>query len=118
MQFLANENFPLKSVYDLRIAGHNVASVLEDTPGTKDREVLARATAEERTVLTFDRDYGELIYKLRLPAPAGVIYFRFDPIAPQEPAERLLELLKTSRFSLVGMFTVLERGRARQRTLE
>ncbi len=37
-------------------------------------EVLARAVDEQRIILTFDRDYGELIYRFRLPPPKGVIY--------------------------------------------
>ena len=43
MQFLANENVPLKSVYLLREAGHDVAAIIEDSPGVKDEEVLKLA---------------------------------------------------------------------------
>jgi predicted nuclease of predicted toxin-antitoxin system len=66
MRFLANENFPLQSVRILRQADLEVASVTEDSPGIEDAEVLARAADEQRVILTFDRDYGELIYRLRL----------------------------------------------------
>ena len=117
MQFLANENFPLPSVSYLRQAGYDVAAVIEDSPGAKDREVLERAVREGRIVLTFDRDYGELIYRLRLPTPPGVIYFRFDPLTPQEPAERLLWLLNVSKLSVDGKFTVVQRRQIRQRQL-
>ena len=40
MNLLANENFPLLSVRLIRNAGHDVASVIEDTPGAGDEEVL------------------------------------------------------------------------------
>ena len=33
---------------------------------------------EERVILTFDRNYGELIYRLRLRSPRGVIYSVFQ----------------------------------------
>jgi predicted nuclease of predicted toxin-antitoxin system len=79
--------------------------------------VLARAVQEDRIILTFDRDYGELIYKRRLPPPLGVVYFRIIPATPDEPAERLLQLLATLGFSLEGKFTILEPGQARQRPL-
>lgn len=62
MRFLANENFPLPSVRLLRSAGHDVLSITEESPGISDDRILARAVAEERIILTFDRDYGELIY--------------------------------------------------------
>lgn len=54
MQFLANENFPVRSVKRLREAGYDVASVIEDSPGAEDTEVLARATREQRVVKTWD----------------------------------------------------------------
>ncbi|MHC5674837.1 DUF5615 family PIN-like protein [Nostoc sp.] len=77
MRFLANENFPLPSVRLLRQAGYDVASVTEDSPGIEDTEVLTRAANDQWVILTFDRDYGELIYRLKLPSPMGVIYLRF-----------------------------------------
>jgi len=117
MRFLANENFPAASVRRLRKAGHDIAAVIEDSPGAKDVAVLARAAREERIILTFDRDYGELIYRRRALAPMGVVYFRFDPLTPEEPAERLLRLLTVSVLLLESKFTVVERGQVRQRPL-
>jgi predicted nuclease of predicted toxin-antitoxin system len=117
MDFLANENFPVLSIRLLRNAGHNVASVIEDTPGAKDTDVLKRAHAENRVILTFDRDYGELIYRHKSFTPVGIVYFRFNPSMPEEPAEILFNILEKSKVSILGKFTVVERGRIRQRTL-
>ncbi len=77
MDFLANENFPLLSVKILRSSGHNVFSVIEDTPGAKDHDIIKRAQQEKRIVLTFDRDYGELIYRRRAATGVSVVYFRW-----------------------------------------
>ncbi|ARV60106.1 hypothetical protein BZZ01_17070 [Nostocales cyanobacterium HT-58-2] len=117
MQFLANENFPRVSVIRLRSVGYDVVYITEDTPGIEDSEVLARALLERRIILTFDRDYGELIYRKRMRSPIGVVYFRYIPATPEEPAEDLLHLLNTERISLEGSFTVLERTQVRQRPL-
>jgi len=117
MRFLANENFPLASVHQLRGAGHDIVAVVQDSPGAKDFEVLARAASEKRIVLTFDRDYGELIYRKGLPTPGGIIYFRYAPLMPGEPAEHLLRLLTIDNLSLEGKFTVVDRGQVRQRPL-
>jgi predicted nuclease of predicted toxin-antitoxin system len=117
MRFLANENFPLPSVRLLRQAGYNVASVTEDSPGIEDTEVLTRAADEQRVILTFDRDYGELIYRLRMPSPTGVIYLRFRPHTPEEPAVLLLNLLQTEELQFERQFTVVERDQIRQRPL-
>jgi len=115
MKFLANENFPLKSIIDLRSAGYDVVAVIEETPGVEDEEILKQANKEKRIILTFDRDYGELIYKKKLPMPKGVIYLRFLPSSPEEPAEYVLQLIK--KISLDDKFTVVERERIRQRAL-
>jgi predicted nuclease of predicted toxin-antitoxin system len=117
MNFLANENFPLFSIRLLRDAGYTVASVIEDSPGARDYDVLKRASEGNYIILTFDRDYGELIYRRRSLLPGGVAYFRFDPSTPEEPAEILLNILGKEKITLSGKFTVIERGRIRQRTL-
>jgi len=117
MDFLANENIPIKSIRILRIAGYNVVSVGEETAGAKDQDVLSRAHSENRVILTFDRDYGELIYRHKSNAPAGIVYFRFEPTTPEEPAEVLLSVLQKGSVPVLGKFTVIERDRIRQRTL-
>lgn len=117
MRFLANENLPLPSINCLRVAGYDVASVSEDSPGVEDAEVLRRAIREQRIVLTFDRDYGELIYRWGMPSPAGVIYFRYEPLMPEEPAQHLLRLLSVEGLFFEGRFTVVERRQVRQRPL-
>jgi predicted nuclease of predicted toxin-antitoxin system len=117
MRFLANENFPLASVRLLREAGHDIAAVLLDSPGAKDVEVLRRAFEQRRVLLTFDRDYGTLIYRFGLPTPAGVLFFRYAPRTPEEPAERMRKLFSAPDLQLEGRFTVLEPGRIRQHSL-
>jgi predicted nuclease of predicted toxin-antitoxin system len=116
MRFVANENIPISSVRQIRAAGHEVLAVTESAPSITDADVLSWATQEAAIVLTFDRDYGELIYRHHAPAPAGIIYFRFQPITPDEPAVQLLDLL-VSVETLEGMFTVVERSQVRQRPL-
>jgi len=117
MLFLANENIPLASVNCLRRAGYSVTAIVEETPGISDRMVLARAASENSVLLTFDRDYGELIYRRKLPAPAGLVYFRFAPAAPEEAAQKLLFVLKNGCIVLPGRFTIIEKDRVRQRPL-
>ena len=116
MNFLANENFPLVSVRLLRNAGHNVVSVIGETPGDQDRDVLKRAHEENRIVLTFDKDYGELIYRHRVFIPAGLVYFRFNPATPEEPADMLLNIIEKGSVPILDRFTVVERRRIRQKT--
>ena len=78
---------------------------------------MTRAHKEKRVILTFDRDYGELFYRKDIPAPPGIVYFRFNPNNPLEPTNMLLELLSMEKIGLLGRFTVVERKRIRQRLL-
>jgi predicted nuclease of predicted toxin-antitoxin system len=117
VKFLADENLPLPSVRLLSAARHDIAAVVQDSPGVTDETVLERAVREARVLLTFDRDYGSLLYQRGLLAPGGIVYFRFVPFSLEEPAEYLLALLERSELSLLGMLTVAERDRVRQRPL-
>jgi predicted nuclease of predicted toxin-antitoxin system len=60
MRFLANENFPGAAVTALQAAGHEVVWVRTAAPGASDPDVLAWAAREQRVLLTFDKDFGEL----------------------------------------------------------
>ena len=117
MELLANENVPLGTVHLLRQAGYAVSSMSEEAPGLADAAVLARARAAGQVVITFDRDYGELIYRDGLPAPAGVLYCRFPLRTPAEAAGRLLHILGDPAIPIVGSFVVIERDQVRVRRL-
>ncbi|MCC6790123.1 MAG: DUF5615 family PIN-like protein [Thermomicrobiales bacterium] len=67
-------DLPLQQV--LIAAGHDVKSIARDfTAAITDDEVLAIAVAEDRVVITNDRDFGELVYRRSLPH-RGIILFR------------------------------------------
>lgn len=116
MQFLANENFPIASVRILCRAGYDVVAIIEDNPGIDDTTILAQAVAENRIILTFDSDYGNLIFRDKLP-PAAVIYLRYEPITPEEPAFHIVRLLAIEELALSQRFTVADRQSIRQRPL-
>ncbi len=115
MRFIADENFPLPSVRLLVAAGHDIVVVALESPGVSDETILDRTIRERRILLTFDRDYGSLLYERGSQPPEGIVYFRFAPSSPEEPAEYLIALLERPELSLSTMFTVAERDRVRQR---
>ena len=82
-----------------------------------DHEVLMMANKEQRILLTFDRDYGEMIYKKKFPPPAGLIYFRFVPVSPDHTAEIFFNLVQVSDIILHNKFTIVEKNKVRQRPL-
>ena len=78
MRILANENFPGDAVMALRQRGHDVVWVRTDAPGSRDIEILARAQREDRIVVTYDKDFGELAFRSGLPASSGIVLFRIS----------------------------------------
>ncbi len=84
MKFLADENFPRPAITALREAGLDILSSAETHPGATDNEVLSECISNGRTLLTFDKDFGELAYRRRLPSDCGIILFRLTPRVPQK----------------------------------
>lgn len=117
MLLFADENIPLTAILALRSAGHDVLAGSEAMPRASDPEVLARAGAEGRLLVTFDRDFGALAIEQALPAPAGILLLRFVPVTPAETAAVLLDLFGDTLFVFNGRFTVVNRERVRQRKL-
>jgi predicted nuclease of predicted toxin-antitoxin system len=116
MHILADENFPGDAVTTLREHGHDVLWVRTEAPGISDREVLARAQAEDRIVVTFDKDFGELAFRFGLPATSGVILFRLALSSPSSVA-RLAPAALETRGDWAGHFSVIEEGRVRMTPL-
>ena len=117
MRFLADENFPAASVRALRAEGHDVAAVGETASGADDSTVVQIAREQQRVLITFDRDFGVLVFGDGIAAPAGVVFLRFQPEGPEEPARVMLALVSDAVVNLIGMFTVVDREKIRQRTL-
>jgi predicted nuclease of predicted toxin-antitoxin system len=116
VKILADENVDRPLVEWLRQAGHDVSSVAELHPGRDDSDVLAAATADDRIVITFDLDYGGLVYRRGIGA-AGVVLLRLR----SESADRMLSLFR-ERWPAIekaasGNFVVVTNRRLRIRPL-
>jgi len=116
MRLLANENFPLDAVLALRESGQDVAWIREDARGNSGDQVLARAQIEERILITFDKDFGELAFRSKLPAASGVILFRISAPSSQHVAQVAVQAI-ASRTDWAGHFSVIEDKRIRMTRL-
>jgi predicted nuclease of predicted toxin-antitoxin system len=116
MQLLADENVPVAAVRALREAGHDVVWIRDVAPRSKDREVLARGQHEKRVVVTFDKDFGELAFRQRLPASCGIILFRIAAPSPAELVRKVLVALSSPR-EWTGHLSVVEEDRIRMTPL-
>jgi predicted nuclease of predicted toxin-antitoxin system len=107
MRFILDESAEVKIGAFLESQGYDVKVVQRDfAVGLPDHEVLRLAHAEQRILITNDRDFGDLVFRQGMPH-SGVIYLRFplDSAADQKIAS-IGELLST-RVSDIGKFIVL-----------
>jgi len=115
-RWLCDENIPRALVLALREREHDVAWVTEVAPGSTDRTVLALAIAEQRVLLTFDKDFGELAFRASLPPSCGIVLLRLPMHPVAEIALRVADAL--TRFAgWNGHFAVLDSERLRIRPL-
>lgn len=115
-RLLLDENFPAPSVKRLRERGLDVVAIREACPGWSDTRVLALAVAEQRWIVTFDRDYGDLVFHQGLASPPAIVLLRESHYRPTEPAEWVLSLLDMPE-EYAGRFVVHTRERIRTRPL-
>lgn len=116
MRLLADECCAADLVDALRADGHDVCYVMETLPGASDTDVLRTAFEEHRIVLTEDKDFGGLVYRLRRPVH-GIILLRFTVNERAQKVPRLRRLLTREAHRLEGAFTVLEADKARIRSM-
>jgi predicted nuclease of predicted toxin-antitoxin system len=116
MRLCANENIPEDCIVKLRQNGHDVLWIRESASGSPDIDVLARAHRENRLLITFDKDFGQLVFQHGAKASHGVILFRISQPSSEIIAERVLVAL-TSRQDWTGHFSVVDDFGIRMRPL-
>lgn len=103
---LANENFPAPAIRKLRAAG--VVAVSEKMPAASDKEVMAFVRQEQRWIVTFDRDYGDLVFREGLHPPPAILFFRQEPYPPDRPADLVLAMISEPQQALGCMVVISE----------
>jgi predicted nuclease of predicted toxin-antitoxin system len=95
VKFLVDECVDIQLIESLRAGGHDVLYVADVMTGESD-VIPAKAYQEQRIVLIEDKDFGELVFRLRKPAIC-VILLRFSPGEEAQKVKRLHELLQETK---------------------
>lgn len=114
-RFLFDERADSRLIPHLVGLGHNATAISRDYPaGIPDKEVLAIAVREQRTLDTVDLDCGELVFREGLHH-AGIILIRLPGAALPTKMARLNEVLAQFGGNLDQFFEITESGvRVRQ----
>jgi len=112
MKFIADENIPLKVVKRLREEGLDITSIIEIKVGMKDEEIAKLSEREKAIIITFDKDFGEIIFK-KLIKPYGVILLRISPKSVDYISNFLKWLLIESKIEFERKLVVVREDKIR-----
>jgi predicted nuclease of predicted toxin-antitoxin system len=114
MIFLADESVDVPIIKALRSNNFDVRSIFEESPAVDDEVVLQQANDDKRILLTIDKDFGELVFRLRL-VHCGVILIRLEGSSTSEKCEIVLRAIQNYGSELTEAFTVIQSGLVRIR---
>ena len=106
MKFLADENIDRQIVAALREAGHEVTYIAELDPGTTDDYVLDIANRGGLLLLTADKDFGELLFRLHRHSH-GIVLVRLAGLPAEKKAEIVETLVKGHGTEMANAFSVI-----------
>ena len=114
MKILADENIEREFIEALRKANFDVLSVREDYIGFADDEILQVAVDENAVILTYDTDFGELIFRFSLES-YGVILLRVHGLSLTEKIDKTIRAIWEHEAELENAFTVISENSVRIR---
>ncbi len=114
MRFIVDESTGYSAARFLQEQGHNVAIVSDTMPEADDLAILQFAYAENRIVVTNDKDFGELIFRSQIPHH-GVILLRLQNESGANRVQVLSNLLGQYAEFLPERFTVVTEKNVRFR---
>jgi len=106
VKILADESVDRPIVERLRRDGHTVPYVAEMEAGISDDKVLGLANQTAALLLTADKDFGELVFRLGR-ATEGVILIRLMGLSPKNKAKVVATTIEKYASELVRAFTVI-----------
>lgn len=106
MRFLVDECAGPAVAKWLREQQHDVFSVYDEARGLKDDNIIEQAFAENRILITIDKDFGEKVYRERRPHK-GVVLLRLVDERAAVKIETLKRLLESHSDKLANQFVVV-----------
>ncbi|HEY0458101.1 MAG TPA: DUF5615 family PIN-like protein [Pyrinomonadaceae bacterium] len=114
MKLLADENIEREFIEALREADFDVISVFENYIGSTDDEILQIALDERAVILTYDTDFGELVFRFGLKSQ-GVILLRLSGLSLIEKIDKAILALREHEAEFEDAFTVISENSVRIR---
>ena len=108
MNLVADESVDAGITEVLRKKGINVFSIAEEAGGIKDTEVLELAVKNNALLITEDKDFGELAFRLKFQHKG--ILIRLSEVPRNERLSLAVETVFSNLNKLTGNFSVLTKN--------
>lgn len=113
MRFLIDECAGKRLANLLEKEGYDVLFAGDAMPSASDEEIIKKCEEDDRILVTDDKDFGELVFRLGRPIK-GVILLRIIT-TPEIRLEAILRLLKN--YDVKNKFIVLQENAVRIRKI-
>lgn len=113
-RFLADESCDFAVVRALRADGYDIVAVSEVARRSTDRELIEKAYAENRILITEDKDFGWLVFASHADC-AGVILIRFPGHLRKTLVQAIRKLVREHSENLYNAFVIVQPGYIRIR---
>lgn len=117
MTLVADESVDSGIIKGLRLKGIVVFSISEKLRGITDSEVLKVAYDQNCLLITEDKDFGELTFRLKLEHK-GILLIRLSELPRKERIERATEAIIEYANQMSENFTVLTRNGLRIKSVK
>lgn len=106
MKITADESVDFGMIIKLRQLGYEVLSIAEESFGISDDLVIQIAVSNQSLLITEDKDFGELTYRLR-QVHCGILLIRLNDISRNERIELVTAAIGKHILELQYKFSVL-----------
>lgn len=103
---VADESVDFRIVGHLREVGYDVYSITEQNPSIADIEVLNIAVEKQALLITEDKDFGELVFRLQLPH-TGILLIRILSLPTDEKLKSVAQAIGNNLALIKSSFSVL-----------
>jgi len=116
MKYLADESLEYPIITFLRENKIDVLAVREFMRGATDTEIIEYAFKNELLIITSDKDFGELSFRLKRKS-CGIILMRLPDAGNKEKAELLLAAINKLTNEVKNKFIVIDKFKIRIRSI-
>jgi len=112
VKFVADESVDKPIVDAMRLNNYQVYYILEENAGIPDNDVLKIAHSRNSILLTADKDFGELVFRLKQDHQ-GIVLFRLPGLSNNQKVDTVIEALKKYLSEFKNHFSVISKTHVR-----